>query len=118
MLAAPFFCLSKVTAVKRQMQPSQSPGVTLRRAGPVVSYTDPGGLEGLCWSTAHPMSGLQENPTLTATGDTALGQSHSTPVGDSHAWHGVLLAWISIGTYNSPGGGRRRPLTPVSWGRA
>ena len=85
------------------MRPSQNSGVTLRRAGPVVSYADPGGLEGLCWGTARPMSGLQENTTLTAAGDTGLGQCRSTPVGDSHAWHGVLLAWISIGTCNSPG---------------
>ena len=63
MLAAPFF-VSPVTAVKTQTQPSQSPGVTLWRARPLVSYSDPGGLEGLSRGTVRPMSDLLVFPIL------------------------------------------------------
>ena len=111
MLAAPFF-VSPVTAEKTQTQPSQSPGVTLWRARPLVSYSDPGGLEGLSWGTVRPMSDLQGNTTLTATRDTGLGQCHSTPMGDSRAWHGVLLAWISHSTCNGPG---TLAASPPTW---
>ena len=144
MLAAPFF-VSPVTAVKTQTRPSQSPGVTLqrarplvsysdagvtlrrarplvsysdpgvtlRRAWPLVSYSDPGGLEGLSWGTVRPMSGLQGNATLTATGPPGLVSAVQ------HLWAtrvpGTGSSWPGFHTAHATAlGPWQCPLPPVS----
>lgn len=91
--------------------------MTLQRARPLVSYSDPGGLEGLSWGTVRPMSGLQGNATLTATGPPGLVSAVQ------HLWAirvpGTGSSWPGFHTAHATAlGPWQRPLPPVSRGRA